>query len=151
MIRVKFIATSGNSPEEFIDECYVDEDKDLETEIKKAVEEFNKEEKGKYGSKVRLRKFVRLIDSPRQKQHDWDKASLFGKKDCSGLSYDLWRCKCCGLEKKVISLDSVPRAGDCYPERACAICQKVFKTEKNLTKHKDTILHYKNEQKRMNE
>jgi len=149
MIRVKFISQSGNNPEELPDEAYIDENGDLETEIKKAIDEFNEEEIKRYGTKANLRKFVRLIDTPIGKVHKWEKISFYGQKTRYGTSYDLWRCEGCGLERKVISLDSVPRdAGECYPERTCAICQKVFKTEANYLKHLQSALHYKNEQKK---
>lgn len=139
MRKVNFIARTEGSDEEFVDEAIVLGEGDLEAELKIAVSQFNEEEKTKYGKKARQRIFVRLVGLGNP-IHEWHKVSLMGQRDAVSI-YDLWRCGRCGLVRRVRSVNAVPSGGDCFPDRTCAPCSRVFKTAENLEKHKQTAIH----------
>jgi len=141
MKKVEFISRIDGVDGEFIDEAYVsDEGGDLETDIKNALNEFNEEEDRRYGKKARQRFFVRLIGGTGTLVHQWHKVNLSGIKDTAGI-HDVWSCSQCKLTRHIHFLDGVPSGGNCFPERTCAICNRVFKSIENFKKHKESKSH----------
>jgi len=99
------------------------------------VKRFNEREIQLYGKKAVLRKFLRLADKGKsQKVHNWHKI-FFGQQDNCGRIYDVWECKRCGLQKRVYGLGHPPYGEECFPERTCRECNKVFKSIENYKRH----------------
>jgi len=130
MVRVKFQTKNIKTGDVYDEDVSVTSLETAEEELKELVEEFNRVEEERYGEEGRPREFVKLLTGDKgQLQHDWDKTDIY-----SG-AYTNYRCKNCRLEREVPTL-SPPVGGDCYPERTCVSCNRVFASEKNLLKHK---------------
>ena len=131
-MRVKTIMKDGDY--EFKEMIEVTSLEKAEEEIKGMLKEFNEEEKARYGNKARPRELVRVIkeDTDKGLTHKWFKEQMI--IDEEGTS--LWRCKNCGLG---IQGHLRPSPSECYPDRTCKECNKVFKSVKNYEKHLERI------------
>lgn len=135
MIKVKFWAcTIGEEGSPFLDEANLDSLENAEDNIKQIIIEFNKEEQRRQGETARLRKFIKLGEEKPTLVHSWTKMR-FGQEDRAGI-HDIWQCERCKIIRKIYSLDGVPRGGDCYPERTCKFCHKIYTTQDRFLKHK---------------
>lgn len=105
-----------------------------EQEIKNCVAAFNEAELENYGNEACLRSFVRVVGHTGKKTHDWERRNNYTIFNGNG-SYDLYKCKSCGLEKKNPGLTGRPCSTECQPDRVCTICNKEFKSETNKSKH----------------
>lgn len=135
MIKVRFWAcTVGKEDSPFLDEATLDSLENAEDNIKQIIIEFNEEEKRRHGESAYLRKFIKLGEEEPTLVHTWTKMR-FGQIDRAGI-YDTWQCERCKIIRKVYTLAGVPSGGDCYPERTCEVCHKIYTTRKNFLKHK---------------
>ncbi|MBU7045031.1 MAG: C2H2-type zinc finger protein [Theionarchaea archaeon] len=133
MIRVDAeIHIEGRDPH--VENLPVSSFETAEQEIKNMVEKFNNSRLP--GEKPR--KFIRIISSEATKLHNWKKISITPQCDSKGY-YDLYKCEQCGLTFRRRSLNSRPPQTECYPERTCKDCQKVFVSERNLQRHIERV------------
>jgi len=100
-----------------------------EEEVKAMIENFNKN----LWPGEKPRKFIEIIKGGEKLLHNWERQNLVTQRDKYGL-YDTYICKNCGLKQKRRSI-SRPLPTACYPDRTCTICNKVFKSKKNLIRH----------------
>lgn len=135
MIKVKFQIRIRKSGEIINDEANVSSLATAREELVEQVAEFNRVERVRYGDDARLREFIAFDSSQGgQLQHDWRKKSLVGEERKYGI-VDVYKCSQCGLKHEVLTLDGVPRGGDCFPERTCAECGRLYVDERNLKRH----------------
>ena len=105
-------------------------------ELLAIISNFNATELDRYGDKAQLRELVAVdIGQEGQLQHAWHKKNLVGERNKHGNVVDIWQCTGCKIVREVMTLDSVPHGGDCYPDRTCGVCGKLFKSPANLERH----------------
>lgn len=136
MIRIKFQSRNLATGELLPEEASVGSLATAREELKELIERFNEEEKRRYGDDAQLRELVAVdTDQKGKLQHDWHKKSLCGERNKRGRIVDIWQCRGCGIRREVTTLGGVPRGGDCFPERTCVVCCKVFANAANLRRH----------------
>ena len=136
MIRIKFQTRNVSTGEIMNEEANVTSTKDARMELQALISQFNATELARYGDNAQLRELV-AVDTGQQGQlqHDWHKKNLIGVHDKHGRIVDTWQCRGCKMLRKVVTLDGVPHGGDCFPERTCRVCGKVFVSAKSLARH----------------
>ena len=136
MIRIKFQTRNVSTGDIMNEDANVISMKDARMELQALVSRFNATELARYGDDAQLRELVSVDTGQEgQLQHDWHKKNLGSELDKHGFIFDTWQCRGCGIRREVRTLDGVPHGGDCFPERTCRVCGKVFASAKNLGRH----------------
>lgn len=136
MIKIKFQSRNKKTGELLADEASVGSLATAHEELEQLIEQFNIEERRRCGDDARLRELVSVDTGQEgQLQHDWHKRNLVGERNKRGHIVDFWGCSACGMEREVAMVGDVPHSGDCFPERTCKLCGKLFKNARNLLQH----------------
>lgn len=140
MIRIKFQSRNTATGALLADEASVTSMANARRELLTIISNFNATELSRYGDKAQLRELV-AVDTGQegQLQHDWHKKNLVGEPKKYGRRVrivDTWQCSGCGMVREVVTLDSVPHGGACFPDRTCRVCSKLFKSPANLERHR---------------
>lgn len=100
------------------------------------VEQFNAQEKEikSPGYKPQYRELVAVLSETGKEFCDFFKVNnMTVFKGHS--SYDIYKCKKCGLYHQQFGLTGRPSTTECRPKLTCTECNRVFKTEAMLARH----------------
>lgn len=131
-IKVKFL----DSGEVYEENMGVPEDAEPLQYVKEAIQYFNN---NRYANES-PREFVEVIGETGINYCNVYKVNSMTVSRGRSF-YDVWRCEVCRLFYQRFGLSGRPPSIMCTPKQVCLDCNKVFKTEKALVKHKEKNRH----------